>query len=104
MAVTGFILVLGVLLGSGYDGWTVNVAEAQDLAVSRCVEVVPHYYSIDGSDARLLCPGIVEAMRDARDDEALDRNNSCDLFLSLGMDDSDETAKQACLAVFVVVM
>jgi hypothetical protein len=104
------VLLAGLILSCvwvsafGVASVTVSTVEAQDAGVSRCVDVLPHYYAIDAADARLLCPGIVEAMRDAEDEEMLDRNNSCDLFLALGLNDSDEAARQACLAVFVVVM
>ena len=100
----GLSLGAALLFTFGLGGQAVSTVIAQDAGVTRCVEVVPYYYAIDAADARLLCPGIVEAMRDAEDEEMLDRNNSCNLFLALGIDDSDEAARQACLAVFVVVM
>jgi hypothetical protein len=100
------VLVIGCAIpfGLGPGGSTVDVVAAQDFAVTRCVEITPLYYPIDASDAQLLCPGIVDSVRDAKADELLDGTNVCDLFEALGMDDGEENAKLACRALGAAIL
>jgi hypothetical protein len=104
LVAAALILVHTILAGFGLGGQIVSSVEAQGAAISRCVEVVPYYLPVGPADARLLCPGIVESMRDAHIDQELDGKNYCDLFLVMGLDDNDDSAKMACQAVFVAVL